>query len=803
MALADDVRCAIRTFARDRLFTIVVCATLAIAIGANAAVFAICNAVLFAGIPLENGDRLAYLSLRRADRGDQVIGLSYPDYLEWRERTTAFEGLAAFVPGQLNLGDDTAVAETYPTSQQTANGFALVGQQPFIGRDFTASDEQPGAAAVLILSHGLWQRRYGGDPSVVGRHVRVNGTPATIIGVMPEGFAFPFNADLWTMLPATATSGKRDANVLHVYGPMRQGITLAEARAEIAALWTGQQQTYAATNAHLTLSVQTYHEAILGTYTPMFVSMLVAVAFLLLIACANVANLQFASALRRSRDVAIRLAMGATRVQIIRQLLTESLLLAIVGGLFGWMLAVWGSRAFDVAVTPLGKPRWMESAVDGRVLAYLAILTLATGLLFGLAAALGVSGPQVSRTLKDSRWGASRSSRRWMSVLVVSELALATVLLAGAGVMVRSVLNVYNAPLGVNSDRVLTMRVVLPAARYPGPDQRIAFHDRLQMQVSGLPGVASVAVASNLPTAGSTPLPYEVEGAEQMPAAQRPSVSLVVAGHDYFKVWEVSPASGRVFTADDLFTSQRVAVVNQAFADRAWKGADPIGKRLRLFAAGAPEDWLMVVGVVPNIVQNEIIPTKADPLIYLPYRQRPAAATMVIARTTVPPETLALPIRQQVQRLDAELPVLNLMTMNERLQRNYGFSAVIAGLFGVFAMIALILAGVGLYAVVGYTVEQRRAEIGIRLALGATRGAVIGQLFMLGVRQVALGLAIGLAAAAVLTRGLTAVLIGVPSMDPLSFATGAAILAAVGVMASIVPARRSARVDPVVALRTE
>jgi putative ABC transport system permease protein len=802
----SDIRFGLRSLLKSPGFTLVALATLASGIGVNGTVFTITDVVLFKGLPFTNADRIVYVSMRNAQRADQFVGVSYPDFRDFRAQLKSFEGLAAFTGAQINVGGDDNLSEVYPAALQSANGFQVIGVRPIAGRDFSAADEAPGAPPVAILTYGLWQRRYGKDPATIGKVVRMNGTPTTIVGVMPPDFAFPFNADLWTPLPITPNTEKRDARTMGVYGALREGVSLNAARAEMETVSTDLQRAYPVSNAGFSGRVQTYHDQVVGSdIGTIFSAMLVAVGFVLLIACANVANLQLGRAVRRGREIAVRVAIGATRRQIVRQLLVESVLLSGAAGIIGLIIAFWGARLFDLVVTPMGKPAWMIFTLDARALAYLAAISLGTGILFGLVPALRLARVDVHAALKDGTRGAGTGARhrRLAAALVVAELALAVVLLAGAGLMIRSFLNVYRAPLGVNSANVLTMRLALPAARFGAPDRQIAFYERLKPRLEAVPGVTTVAIGTTLPTGGSMSLPYELDGAAPVEPQRRPTLSAIVISPEYFRVWEVRPVRGRAFTETDGVVGPPVVIVNQAFASKFWPGEDPLVKRLRLFSGPTAEPWLTVVGVVPNIVHNDISPRKIDPVVYLPYRQKPMPGIAVLARTSVPPGTLSTAFRREVQAIDADLPIFNLWTMAERLQRNYSFTAVIGTLFAVFAALALLIASVGLYAVIAYSVSQRIQEIGVRMALGATGRTILRLVFGQGMLQLGMGLAIGLAGAFALTRVLRSALIGVSPSDPGAFVIAAAVLAVSAALGTLVPARRAMRVDPVVALRDE
>ena len=806
MALLNDARFAVRTLRKSPGFALVALAMLALSIGVNGAVFAITNGVVFNGLPFANSDRIVYFSTRSTERPDQSLGVSFPDFRDVRDHATSFEGLSAFNGAQLNVGGDDNLAEVYPAAQMSANSFRLIGQRPVAGRDFEPGDEAPGAAPVAILTYGLWQRRYGKDPGTIGRVVRINGAPTTIVGVMPPDFTFPFNVDLWTPLPVTPNTEKRDARAFGVYGALRDGVLLESARAELATISADLQRTYPDSNGRFSLRLETYREQVIGSdVAVMFFAMLAAVVFVLLIACANIANLQLARALDRLREVSIRVAVGATRGQIVQQLLVESVLLSVIAGIVGVALAAWGARTFDVVVTPLGKPRWMSFSLDRRVLMYLTTISIGTGVIFGLAPALRLSRLDVHAMLKDGSRGAGRSleHKRLAAALVIVELALAVVLLTGAGVMMRSFLNVYQAPLGINSSHVLTLRIALPANRYQGSVRQLGFYDSLTARLRAIPGVSTVAFGNVLPTGGSTSLPYEVEGTSPVDPQHRLTLAAVIISPAYFQIWEVRPVRGRSFTETDGVTGPPVAIVNEAFATKNWPGDDPLTKRLRVFNGTSPEPWLTIVGVVPNIVHNDVSPRKLDPVIYVPLRQRPVAGVAVMTRTTVLPGTLSSAVRREIQTLDADLPIFNLWTMEERLQRNYSLLGVIGSLFVIFAVLAVLLAAVGLYAVIAYAVGQRTQEFGVRMAIGASARSVVGLVFGQAMSHLVIGLVVGLAAALGLTRVLRNVLIGVSPADPVSFALAAMVLSITAVCGTLLPALRAMRVDPLVALRAE
>jgi predicted permease len=802
----QDFKFGLRTLAKSPGFTAVAVLTLALGVGVNATVFTLANGVLFKGFPFENADRILYIMVKNPNKAEQFIGVSLPDFRDWRAQAKSFVGMSAWTGGPASLSDKSGFPETFRMTRMSANAFALLGQKPVPGRNFAVDEDAANAAPVTILSYGLWERRYGKNNSTIGQVISINGTPTTVIGVMPRDFAFPNQPDLWTPLAPTADAEKREARNLVVFARMADGVTLKSARAEMETISKNLQSAYPATNQGIEAWPRTYSEFYVGPFiTTIFAAMLGAVSFVLLIACANVANLLLGRAVGRMREISIRMALGAGRWRIIRQLLVESVMLSIAGGIIGWLIAIWGAHAFDVAVIPFGKPSWMNFSMDYRVFTYLVAISFGTGILFGLAPALRLASVDVNTSLKDGGRGSSTGARgRHLStILVIAEVALAVVLLAGAGLMVRTFLNVYRAALGVNTKNVLTMRLALPASKYPKPADQIAFHERLKPRLQALPGVASVDIANFLPTGGSSSFQYEFEGVPTVDPHRRPTLSALVIGPDYFRAVGVRPQSGRVFSDADGVSGPPVAIVNQSFAGKFWPGQDPIGKRLRFFIAGAPEPWLQVVGVVPNIVQNDISPRQIDPLIYIPYRQKPQADMAIVARTVVPPGTLATAFRREIQAVDSDLPIYNLWTMQERLERNYWFYRVFGVLFVIFAGIALFLASIGLYAVMAHSVSQRTQEIGVRMAMGATARTILRLLFTQGMLRVAVGVAIGLVGAFAVTRVLKAILVQVAPSDPMTFATASVVLAIAAALGCWIPTRRAMRVDPMVALRHE
>ena len=803
MTLIEDVRFGLRAMAKNPGFTAIAVIALALGIGVNAIVFAIANGILLKNMPFVS-DRIMYLSSSNPARGDDGSGVSYPDFRDWREQAKSFDGMALYRFRDTNLSDKSGVPSRYNVSEITPNTFSLIGQKPVIGRDFVADDGKPGAARVAILGDRIWANRYGGSPSVIGMTIRIDDVVTTVIGVMRPGFRFPLDSDVWTAFIPGAKSEKRDARDGSAIGELAPGLAPTAAKAEMNTIGRNLERAYPDTNKDIRIAVHTFSEEFAGPeFTALIAALMGAVLFVLLIACANVANMLLARAVDRSREISIRIALGAGRWRIIRQLLVESVMLAILGGIFGWLISKWGLRVFESHVRDQ-IPSWVDFSMDYRGFVYLAVITLGTGLLFGLAPALRLSRLDVNASLKDGARGASTGGRgKYLSgILVVAEMALAVILLAGAGVMIRSFLNVYETRTGVNEKNVLVMRLALPEAKYPHPEDQIAFHERVKARLEALPGVETACVSITMPTGGSLTYPYEIEGRPRIDKNSQNDALLVISP-DYFRAMDVRLLRGRAFTDADGAAGPPVAIVNQRFAEKFFPGDDPVGKRLRIFEDNKPGAWMAVVGVAPNILQNDVAAHEFDPLIYVPYRQKPMRDMALMARTRVPPATLSTAFRREVQAVDEDMPLYNVRTLEERLALNYWEQGVLGSLFGVFAAIALVLASVGLYAVIANSVSQRTKEIGVRMALGASAHHILKLVFAQGMLQLAIGLVLGLAGAFATTRILASQLVHVSPTDPVTFVLISLVLSAAAALGCLIPSRRAMAVDPVIALRQD
>jgi putative ABC transport system permease protein len=806
MSLPGDIRLSLRTLAKSPGFTAVAVAMLAVGIGVNATVFTVTNAVLFKGFALVSGnDRLRYIGYKNSN-----CCVSYPDFLDWRAQSKSFEGMAIVHGVSIMLSDESGYPENLSGNENSADVFRVVGAKPLLGRDFTPSDEAPGAAPVTILHYGFWERRYGKDPNIIGRTLRMNGALTTVIGVMPQGFSFPQKVEAWVPLVQTPRVMKREnRDTWVVVARLGEGVTVESARAEMEIIGKRLAAEYPVTNHDLLPDIQTFSQFFIGSNaTLIYGSMWGAVGFVLLIACANLANLLLARAIGRSREISVRMALGAGRWRIIRQLLIESVMLSALGGFLGWWIAKWGVGAYALAMAR--KSSWLivDYTMDYRVLAYLIAISIGTGILFGLAPALRLSKLDVNATLKDGGRGSTAGGRgkHLSGLLVTAEMALAVVLLAGAGVMIRSFLKIHNADIGVNTANILGGSVVLPSDKYPRSEDKVSFYDRLITRLEAMPGVESVATADTLPTWGSTKLPYQL--AEEPPAdeGRRPKLSALKISPAYFRTLGASLVSGREFNDADVASGVPVAIVNQLFASKFWPGEDPVGKRVRLFNENTPEPplepWLTVVGVASNIIQNDQTRQRFDPVLYLPYRQKAGGGAWILVRTRVPSSGLSNTFRREVQALDPDLPLYGPMAIADRME-GFWDSRFYGGMFLIFAAIALLLASIGLYTVIAHSVSQRTQEIGVRMAIGATTHDILTLVFRQGMIPLGIGLAIGLAASLAVNRLLKSMLVQVSPSDPVTLFVASAVLILAAMLGCLIPARRAIRVDPVDALRHE
>ena len=800
----QDVRYAARTLARNPGFAAIAVIALGLGIGADTAIFTIVSGAISWDMGIDHPDRVVIVNAVDAAHS-QNFGASYPEFRELQPRVKSLEGLAAYLFTPVNVSDHSGLPQRYYCVQLSANGNRVAHQKPLLGRDFRPEDEQPGAAPVMLLGHHVWQQRYGGDPAIVGRAIRVNEVPTVVIGVMPPERRFPEDTDLWTNLVPTAALEKRENRELAIYGRLRDGVPLGAARVELDTLMRQIAAAHPEAGTGITAEVVPVI-VITGAYgmRPLLVVLFGAVGFVLLIACADVANMLLARAAGRAREISIRVAIGAGRARILRQLLIESTLLSLAGGALGWLVAMGGLRWFEAGTGGAVRPPWLHLSLDATAYAYLAAISLATGVLFGLAPALRLAKTDIHGALKDGGHGAAggRHNLRLARTLVAFEMTLCVMLLAAAGLMIRSLANLYATPVGANTANVLTMRVALPESKYPRDEDVLRFHKSLAKRLEALPGVDAAALASNVPLGGWISIPYQREG-DAPQADHLPRLGAIVAGEGYFRVMQIAPRRGRLFTSADGESGNPVTLVNASFAAKVWPDADPLGKRLRLVRRGVPQPWLTVVGVVPDILQDARHPLDHAALIYLPHAEAPQREAYLVARTVVPPATLAQAFRTAVQQEDESLPAYEVRSLDSRFAQNRLTNSLFGAICTIFAAVALVLASIGLYSVTSHAVSRRMQEFGIRIAMGSSSGDILRLVMQQSLRPLLYGLAIGLPLALGMTRFLRALLAGVSPGDPLTFFAATAVLVAAGVAGCAIPAHRAVRVDPVVVLRCE
>jgi len=807
--VGQDVRYGVRTLARTPGFTVAAVLALALGIGATTAIFSVVDAVLLRPLPYDRPDRLAVVLTRGT--GPVAPG----NFLDWRRDASSFERMGAAEAWGTNLGGDGR-PEHVEGVRVTSDIFPLLGVQPQLGRTFSADEDQAGRGQVVVLGHRLWQRRFGADAAVVGRSITLDGVPHVVVGVMPKGFEFPpfwaTGAELWAPLPLAERAGSRNGQSLRTFARLAPGASLEKARAEMATITGRLEREYPGTNRNVV--VRGLDDIVVGDVRSALLILLGAVGFVLLIACANVAHMLLARASARHKEVALRAALGASRARVIRQLLTESIVLAAVGGMAGVALAAAVLRAL-IAISPGNLPRLETAGLDPRVLAVTVVVSLVTGIAFGLAPALQASRFDLTGALREGERGSTAGAgrHRLRRLLMASELALALVLLVGAGLMIRTFVALRRFDPGFDPRRVVTAVVSLKGSRSEEPGRRLTFYREVLDRVRALPGVVSASAINHLPLAGDVwGFPFQVEGQPPSAPGESPSAAFRVVLPGYFQAIGLPLVRGRDFTDDDRLGTPGTVIVNEWLAQRYWPGADPIGKRMTLDDLDQNPEWLTVVGVARNAARGQWA-AAPDEEMYLPllqsrlYLEReggPFSFLTLVARTsTDQPAALGPSLRTAVWSVDGNVAVSEVQTMEEVVAAATSSPRFYLLLLGSFAAAALILAALGIYGVMSYSVAQRRNEIGIRMALGARRGDVLRLVMREAVGVVAIGGGIGLAVALLLTRLMGALLYGVGATDPITFVGVGALLALVALLATYVPARRAIRVDPLQALRTE
>ena len=802
-----DVRFAARSLARQPAMALLAILAFSLGIGLVTTMFSITDGAL-RDLPFERADRLMHLERNNLAQDVDSMEVTYHDFLDWREAQGSFESLAAFYQGTINLSGDGEEPTRYNGAFMTDNAFAVLRAKPALGRTFARGDDGPGPDGVVVLGWKLWQARFGGRPDILGRTIRVNGTPREVIGVMPEGFLFPIREEIWTTLPHDPARLRRGwGETLEVFGRLRDGVTADQAAADLSRVAARIAEQHPDTNEGIGAVVKPYTEEYIDNEprTLLFL-MLGATCGVLLIACANVANLLLARAAVKSKEVAVRSALGAGRWRVIQQMVAEALVLAGVGALLGVGLSWLGVAAFNRAIAPTDPPFWIDIRLDGAALAVVAAATLLAGLAAGLAPALQATGSRINETLKDdSRGASSLRLGRLSRALVIAQVSVSCVLLVLTGLMVKSVTRIEGADFGIEKEKVFSARVALFEQDYPDRTARQRFLDEVGRRLAALPGVETAALADSMPVTGSGSERFRLEGKEYRNENDRPDAHLAAVTPWYFATLGTHLVAGRDFTAGDRDGSPPVAIVNQSFARRYFGADQPLGKRLGIDGPAEegtepPTLWAMVVGVVPDLYMDGTDNEEPEGM-YVPLAQHDRSFVSLLARTRGEPMALARPVRAMVTGVDPNQPLYFVRSLGEAIRQETWFYRVFGTLFMVFGAVALLLAAVGLYGVMSFSVGRRRQEVGVRMALGAEASQVVRMIFRQGARQVLIGLGIGLAIAPLPSHLLRMVLFGVSPWDPSTFALIVTVLAATGAVACLVPARRAAAISPVVALR--
>ncbi|HKQ77150.1 MAG TPA: ABC transporter permease [Blastocatellia bacterium] len=798
----QDLRYGARRLLKNPGFTFVAALTLALGIGANSAIFSVVNAVLWQRLPFKDPERLVIVWETIPKTGLTENTPAPFNYYAWREQSRVFENLAAW---QIHLENLTGAGEPeqMPGHGVSASFFPLLGVEPALGRSFLPEEDRSGDHRVVMLSHSLWLRRFGGDPKIIGRKISLSNISHEVVGVMPPSFEEPltapgYTAQFWVPLAHTPEDARSKSRSLFVIGRLKPGVSASQAQAEMAALVAGMQEQDREQGNWFGVNVRPIDEERGRRIRSALLILLAAAGFVLLIACVNVANLILAQAAARWKETAIRAALGARRRRLMRQFLTESLLLAGAGGAAGLLLAVWGVRLL-VSMAPVDIAHLKTTAVDWRALGFTLGVSLVTGLACGLAPAIQAFPANLNEALKEGGRDASGARSGLRGALVVAEVALTLVLLVGAGLMLRSFLRLNQVDMGFEPRNLLTLRVILPDAKYPDIEKKRAFFDQILQRLEALPGVESVGAISGLPVSfqggGAT---FQIEGRAE-PNNVTPMTTYRIVSHDYFRAMKIPLVAGRVFNAQDRVSAEPVAVISESLALASWPNENPLGKRVRWGAANGPP--LTIAGVVKDVKLHQL--RQVRPQLYMPYAQAPFAPYEIALRTTTDPLSLASAARYEVWAVDKDIPIANVRLMEQILAGAISRERFNALLLAVFAGLALALALIGIYGVMSYTVTQCAREIGIRMALGAqardVMKLVVGQGFALTVT----GVVIGLIGAWGLTRLMEKLLYGVTATDPLTFVCVSLLLVSIALLACYLPARRATKVDPMIALRRE
>ena len=807
--LTQDIRYALRMLLKNKRFTTAAVISLALGIGANTTIFSVVNALLLKSLPYNDPDSIVLVWGNSPSEGNTRDQVSATDVADWRSQNTVFEEIATYSDWGATFSGAEGEPERIPAMQVGDGYFRVMKAEPQLGRVFLPEEQEDGKDFVIVLSHGLWQRRFGGNPNIVGSKVSLSGRPYTIVGVMPADFrSLPSNlvehqAEYYRPVAEKYDDKARTERHLRAIARLKPGATLEQAQSELSVIANRLEQEHPTDNKGYGVRLITLGEDTVGGLRPTLLALLGVVLFVLLIACANVGNLLLTRTTARRKEIAIRAALGAGRARLIRQLLTESVLLALIGGGAGLVLALWGT-SFVESLGAQVSPLLSGIKIDGRVLGFTTVISILAGVFFGLAPARRISNPELSHSLKEGgRGSGTNSSRsRLRDALVVSEIAMALVLLVCAGLLIKSVMRLRDVEPGFETENRLTMNIALPGARYPKPQDWVAFYDQLIKRVEALPGVKAAGFTSVLPLSNN----FDGRGLavedHPKPRGEEITVDLYITTPNYLSAMSVPVLKGRPLSAQDTEDSPLSALVNETMAKELWPGEDPLGKRIKFVGSDTPAPWRTVVGVVSDVSQYGL-DKKAPKQIYLPESQFPTSSMSLVVHTSSDPKTLIAPVRREVYAIDKEQAVYSVATMEQLMSDSISLRRFFMLLLTVFAALALALAAIGIYGVMAYTVSIRTHEIGIRMALGARRGDVLTLVLKQGVLLTAGGVALGLFAAFALTRLITGLLYEVAAADPLIFACTAVVLASVALIACYIPAYRATKVDPMIALRHE
>ena len=814
--LLQDVRYGFRMLRKSPGFTFVALLTLALGIGANTAIFSVVNATLLRPLPYEDPSKIVMVwgTNPRGYGWRGKTGFSAPNFRDYKEQNKVFEEMGAFISSSGFTLTGTDAAEHIKSGNVTSDFFKVLKVQPMLGRSLIPEDEQVGRDHVVVLSHHLWQRRFGADQNIVGQTIQLDAKPYTVVGVLPPGFEFSIpdyfgQKDLWA--PAILPNDDRSHNYISVLARLKPGVTLRMAQADLDAITARLTAEYSHDMPGFGTRLVPLHEQIVGDIRPVLLILFGAVGFVLLISCANVANLQLARASTRQKEIAVRAALGASRGRLVRQLLTESMLLAVIGGALGLLIGSWGIKLLT-GLQPASLLPVTNVTIDFTVLGYSLVLSVITGILFGFAPALQSKPKRLSETLKEGgrSSAAGDSGRRIRGLLTISEVALSLVLLIGAGLLIRSFVGLLMVDPGFETKNILTLPMDLPGYAYPEATRQAEFYTQVMERIKALPGVTAVGATSDLPpTANSSSSSFSIEGHAPLEQSDNSlSVEDRLATPDYFHVMGIPLTAGRAFSETDTSSAPPVGLINQSFARRFFPNENPIGQRLRFGSAKPSNPWITIVGVVGD-VRGFGLDKQPNSEIYLAYQQpngwyfSQLPYLHLVVRTAGEPNSAAASVLGAVHKFDKNLPLPRAQTMEDILAASIGARRFNTILLGLFAGLATILAAVGIYGMISYSVAQRTHEIGIRMALGARRVDVIKLVLRNGMILALGGVAIGLAAAFALTRLMTTLLFGIKSTDAVTYAIVSVGLLAVALLACLIPARRATKVDPLVALRYE